>query len=94
MNQTVQHEEYLNHHLISRIVIHIPEVIDGVPIEDDLTLQAAGLLVYRDCLQYGLQATYTIFQGIRICEYAPEGECLAQLSAQELNNIKRTLSGQ
>ena len=93
MNRTVRHEEYLNHRLISRIIIHVPAVVAGIPIDDDLTLQAAGLLIYRDCLQSGLQAEYQRFQNIKICEYTPEGECLDQLSAQELDNIKRTLSG-
>ena len=49
-------------------------------------------MIYRDCLQSGLQADYQRFQNIKICEYTPEGECLTQLSAQELENIKRTLS--
>jgi len=92
MNRTIRHEEYLHHRLISRIIIHVPAVIAGVPIEDDLTVRAAGLLIYRDCLQSGLQADYQRFQNIKICEYTPEGECLTQLSAQELENIKRTLS--
>ncbi len=94
MNRTVRHEEYLHHRLISRIIIHVPEVISSVPIEDDLTLRAAALLIYRDCLQSGLQAEYQRFQNIKICEYTPKGVCLDQLSAQELENIKRTLSGQ
>lgn len=93
MNRTVRHDEYLDEQLISRVIIHVPELVAGVSIEDDLTLRAAGLLIYRDCLQFGLQAAYQRFQNIKICDYAPEGECLDRLSAQELKNIKRTLAG-
>ena len=39
MNRTIRHEEYLHHRLISRIIIHVPAVIAGVPIEDDLTVR-------------------------------------------------------
>lgn len=95
MNRTVRREEYLNDRLITRIIIHVPEVVAGVPVNDDLTLEAAGQLIYRDCLQYGLRVTYRDAQGIRFLEYTPEeDECLGLLDPRELANIKRTLSGQ
>ena len=92
MDRIVKHNEFLNDRLISQIIIQVPEVVAGIPIEDDLTLRAAALLLYRDCLQFGLEAEYCHSQNIATCTYTPDEKCLKRLSARELDNIKRLLS--
>ncbi|NMP25013.1 hypothetical protein [Sulfobacillus harzensis] len=78
MERIMQYTESLSGRLITRLTIHVPEVVANVPVEDERTLWAAGFLIYRDCLQYGLQTTYQDIQGVRTCDYYPDAACLEE----------------
>lgn len=93
MNRTYIHKEYLDDRLITCVTIHVPETVAGVTVDDQLILRAAGFLIYRDCLQFGLQASYQPVNGVRRFDYIPEPECLEGLSTRELHNIMKTMSG-